>query len=93
MRQIALTPAQVEALQKARESASRCSTFASKAQALGLPVLAEFLREAVHILQAGVDQQERAFRANALQQPEQKVIDKDTQADVIADTIKRRGLL
>jgi archaellum biogenesis ATPase FlaH len=90
-----LSPTQADALQKALESASRCRSFASKAQALGLPVLAEFLREAVHIIEVGVDHQHRAFRENAMQQPEQKILDRiaiEKQTNALADAIARRGL-
>jgi len=92
-----MTPEQQNAIDKAREGAQKLKTFADKARALGLPVLESFLREASISCQAGADFQARAFKDNLLSQTGKVVIDREprnnVQADVIAEAIKRKGLL
>jgi len=88
-----LTDPQKQALDAAQTAVARCNAMALKVEALGLPVLAAFLREASCMIRVGIDYQERAFRDNALLQPAQRVLDPEKQADAIAAAIQRKGLL
>lgn len=88
-----MTPDQKDTLAKASESAVRLMRFARKAEAQGLPVLAQWLKDASVGCQAGVDFQVRALGDNLATQTEKTVVDSEPnpkQADVIADTIQRR---
>jgi len=70
-----ITTDQKETLDKATESAVRLMRFARKAEAQGLPILAQWLKDASVGCQAGVDFQKRALGDNLSTQTEQKVID------------------
>lgn len=91
-----ITSEQQELLDKAHKAALALKAQADKARALGLTVLEQWLREASVGCQAGVDFQKRVLGPNLSNQTERVVVDKEPnkpQADVIADTIKRRGLV
>jgi len=91
-----IQPEQQNAIDKAREGAQKLKTFADKARSLGLTVLESYLRDASISCQAGADFQARAFKDNLLSQTGKVVIDREprrSEPDVIAEAIKRKGLL
>lgn len=91
-----MTEEQRLCLVKAQESIFKCRAFAIKAKALGLPVLASFLNESATVIGHGIELQERALRDNTLLEPaeeRQAIQDESKQAQILADTMKRRGLV